>query len=137
MSYKKMAGNDSVMKDDAMMKKEETMMGSKKMEAMMDKTHAVIGTNFHPAEGTVRVVPSLEGNTLRYENFKTINGPDLYVYLAKDLEAKEFVSLGQIKGTEGNINYAVPADVTIGEYTYALTWCKQFNTLFNYADLTK
>ncbi len=96
----------------------------------------VIGTTLHPASGTARVIEGTDGKKyLRYENFKTINGPDLYVYLSKDLDAKEFVNLGRIRGTEGNINYEIPADVNPAEYPYALTWCKQFSVLFNYVKL--
>jgi hypothetical protein len=95
----------------------------------------VVGTTGHPASGTARVVET-EGKTyIRYEDFKTINGPDIYVYLAKDLDAKEFVDLGRVRATEGNINYEVPPGVDASDYRYVLTWCKQFGVLFNYADL--
>jgi Electron transfer DM13 len=95
----------------------------------------VIGTTGHPASGTARIV-AVEGKRyVRYENFKTINGPDLYVYLAKDLDAKDFVSLGTLRATEGNINYEIPEGINPLEYQYVLTWCKQFGVLFNYADL--
>lgn len=97
----------------------------------------VVDTPAHPASGFVRVVEA-EGKTyIRYENYKTINGPDIYVYLAKDIEAKDFVDLGRVKATEGNINYEVPAGVDIGEYRYVLTWCKTFGVLFNSADLSQ
>ena len=93
----------------------------------------VVRTAGHPASGTARVVVA-EGKTyIRYENFSTLNGPDIFVYLSKDLEAKEFVNLGAVKATEGNINYEVPASVTIADYPYVLTWCRTFSVLFNYA----
>ncbi len=102
-----------------------------------EETFAITGTTGHPASGTVRIVNTENGDVVRYENFKTINGPDLYVYLAQDLDAKEFVSLGELKATEGNINYSVPAGVEVSKYRYAMVWCKQFGVAFNYADLTK
>ncbi len=97
----------------------------------------IVGTTGHSATGTVSVLKTNEGTVLRYENFKTINGPDLFVYLSTDLEATEFVSLGALKATEGNINYEVPADIDIEKYRYALVWCKQFGVLFNSADLSQ
>lgn len=97
---------------------------------------AVVGTAGHPASGTVRIVEAEGKAYIRYENFKTINGPDIYVYLAKDLDAKEFVDLGKVRATEGNINYEIPTGVNSDEYPYVLTWCKQFGVLFNYADLS-
>lgn len=96
---------------------------------------AVIGTSGHPGSGTARVIVAESGTVVRYENFKTINGPDLFVYLAKDLGAKEFVSLGELRATEGNINYEVPQGVNVQEYKYVMVWCKQFGVLFNYAEL--
>lgn len=96
----------------------------------------IVDTPAHPASGVVRIVRSADETILRYENYKTINGPDVRVYLAKDLEAKEYVDLGPLKGTEGNINYAVPKDVDISQYRYALTWCEDFSVLFNSADLS-
>lgn len=97
---------------------------------------AVVDTPIHPASGFVRIVDADGKMYVRYEEYKTINGPDLYVYLAKDLDATEFVDLGKIKATEGNINYEIPAGVDIAEYPYVLTWCKAFGVLFNSADLS-
>ena len=81
----------------------------------------VIGNTLHPASGTVRLVEADGKTYVRYENFKTINGPDIYVYLSKDLDATDFVSLGRVRATEGNINYEIPADVDPSEYRYILT----------------
>ena len=97
---------------------------------------SVEGTIGHPASGFVRIVKSENKTYVRYEEYKTINGPDIFVYLAKDKDAKEFVNLGKVKGTEGNINYEVPEGVNIREYPYVLTWCKAFGVLFNSADIS-
>ncbi len=97
----------------------------------------VTGTTGHPASGTARIVEADGKKYVRYENFQTINGPDIYVYLSKDLGAKEFVSLGKVKATEGNINYEIPAGVDVSQYPYVLTWCKTFGVLFNSADLSQ
>lgn len=96
---------------------------------------SIMGTTGHPSSGKVRVLKTAAATVIRYEDFKTINGPDLHVYLAKDLDAKEFVDLGPIKGTEGNINYEVPDGVLINEYQYVMHWCVPFGVLFNYADI--
>lgn len=101
-----------------------------------ERVAEVVGTTGHPASGFARIVEAGGKTYVRYENFKTINGPDIYVYLAKDLEAREFVDLGKIRATEGNINYEIPAGVDSSQYRYVLTWCKQFGVLFNYADLS-
>jgi len=95
----------------------------------------VMGTLGHPANGRVRVLATASGTMIRYEDFSTINGPRLHVYLAKDLEAKEYIDLGAIKGTRGNINYEVPTEVDVSEYKYVMYWCVPFNVLFNYAEI--
>ncbi len=95
----------------------------------------VIGTAGHPASGTVRFVEAEGRRYIRYENYKTINGPDIYVYLAKDLDAKEFINLGRVRATEGNVNYEIPVGVDTSDYPYVLTWCEAFGVLFNSARL--
>lgn len=97
----------------------------------------VMGTRGHPASGTVRVIESDTETIIRYEDFETINGPQLHVYLAKDLEANDYVDLGPARGTKGNINYTVPAGVDVSEYRYVMYWCEPFSVLFNYADLSQ
>lgn len=104
-------------------------------------THAapvsIVPTAAHPASGTVRVVTDGNDRYLRYENYKTINGPDLRVYLATDIQATNFVDLGVLKATEGNVNYPIPADTDLTKYRYALIWCEDFAVLFNSAELSR
>lgn len=95
----------------------------------------IVGTPGHKSSGNVKIINTPEGKVIRYENYKTINGPDLYVYLSDNLEATNFINLGPIKGTEGNINYLIPNNIDITKYKYVLTWCKQFGVLFNYAKI--
>ncbi len=101
----------------------------------MNKLSPIIGTSGHPASGTVRIIKTEDITIVRYENFKTINGPDIYVYLAKDLEAKDFISLGRVKATEGNLNYEIPDNINVEDYKYVLVWCKAFGVLFNWAEI--
>jgi hypothetical protein len=96
---------------------------------------SITDTPAHPASGSVSVLKTGEQLTLRYENLKTINGPDLRVYLSTDLEATDFVDLGELKATEGSVNYSVPAGTDIYKYRYALVWCEDFSVLFNSADI--
>ncbi len=95
----------------------------------------VFGTPLHKASGSVVLFEDGENVTLRYEDFETINGPDLFVYLATDKDAGAFVSLGEIRGTKGNINYEVPKGTDLSKYKYVLTWCKKFDVLFNSAEI--
>jgi hypothetical protein len=100
-----------------------------------DESFAIVDTPAHPASGEVRILETADETLVRFENYDGTNGPDLFVYLAKDRQAKEFVSLGKAKGNKGNINYEVPDDVDISEYRYVMTWCRAFGVLFDYAEI--
>lgn len=89
----------------------------------------------HEVAGEALLVKGDQENFLRFENLKTINGPDLRIYLSTDLKAKNFVDLGPIRATEGNVNYAIPTGTDLNKYRYALIWCRAFGVLFSYAQL--
>ena len=91
--------------------------------------------NLIPDAHNVKGMVKIYGSILRFEDFDTINGPDLYIYLSKDTSANEIINLGKIKGTKGNINYDIPLDAKIKDYPYVLVWCKQFSVLFSHAKL--
>ena len=48
----------------------------------------------------------------------------------------EFVELGKLKGTEGDQNYEVPADLDLGKYRAVTIWCRRFSVNFATAPLT-
>jgi hypothetical protein len=97
-----------------------------------------IGVNdgIHNAEGLAKVIRLDNVSTiLRLENFKATNGPDLYVYLATDNSASDFVNLGRLKGNIGNQNYDIPEGTDLSRYDTVLIWCKAFSVLFGGAKL--
>lgn len=114
---------------------EEAPVPEASAESLATEPAELVPTPAHPARGTARIVSDGTTHYLRYEEFETLNGPDLYVYLAKDLSANEFVDLGRLKATEGNVNYEIPAGIDPRDYPYALVWCKAFGVLFNSAKL--
>jgi hypothetical protein len=96
-----------------------------------------VGDGIHDAQGIARTVPLEDGSQiLRLEDFSSTNGPDLYVYLATDDRASEFVNLGQLKASKGNQNYEIPEGIDIEKYDKVLIWCKAFSVLFGSAELT-
>ncbi len=97
-----------------------------------------VGVNdgIHNAEGQAKILNLADGKQLlRFEDFKATNGPDLYVYLATDSTAQDFVSLGELKANIGNQNYEIPEGTDISKYNTALVWCKQFSVLFGSAEI--
>jgi len=133
-------------KEEVMMEKEEVMMdeGTVKepvMEEMIPVSYAGtfigVGDGIHDAQGDAYTIPLDDGgNVLRLENFQSTNGPDLFVYLATDDNASEFVNLGELKANKGNQNYDIPEGTDLEKYNKVLIWCKAFSVLFGSAELT-
>jgi hypothetical protein len=95
-----------------------------------------VGDGIHNAEGTAKVIPLQDDNNiLRLEDLRVTNGPDLYVYLATDKSASDFVSLGKLKANNGNQNYDVPTETDLTKYDTVLIWCRPFSVLFGSAEL--
>jgi len=94
------------------------------------------GDGVHETEGDALIIELEDGSQyVRFENFKSTNGPDLYVYLATDDKATDFVNLGLLKGNIGNQNYEIPEGVDLSKYNKVLVWCKAFSILFGSAEL--
>ena len=82
-------------------------------------------------------------HVLRFEDFRTTNGPALVVYLAShpspasaaDVTDQGYLSLGDLKGNVGNQNYPIPADVDVAGYRSVVIWCELFDVLFSPAAL--
>lgn len=99
----------------------------------------------HPTEGRALVLN--DGTTqrfLRFEDFRTDNGPDLNVYLSTappDAPAGDFdrpggfVDLGDLSGNVGPQNYEIPEDVDLDEFTTVVIWCVRFGVAFGAAEL--
>lgn len=86
----------------------------------------------HPTSGTA----SIEGVNLKLHNdFNSDNGPDLYIYLAQDLEGNGFVDLGTLQSTSGEQTYNIPEGVDYSKNKYVLVWCKEYSVLFGYAEV--
>jgi hypothetical protein len=125
-------------KDDTMMEEDDSMADEDAMSKKeLEGSFAGAGDGIHNAEGIVKVV-YLEGGSdvLRLEELKVTNGPDLYVYLAADKQASDFVDLGRLKANNGNQNYDIPEGTDLSKYDTVLVWCKQFSVLFGSAELT-
>lgn len=112
-----------------------------KQETISEQADVLAQGNFiasaHEVKGKAILFNEEEKRILRFENFETINGPDLYIYLSNDLSANDFIDIGKIKATKGNINYEIPENVDTTKYNKVLVWCKAFKVLFSYAELKK
>ena len=100
----------------------------------------------HKGSGTATLYALPDGrNVVRFEDFRTTNGPALVVYLAKhpnptsaaDVSDGGFVALGDLKGNVGNQNYEIPAGTNVDEYGSVVIWCELFDVLFSPAALER
>jgi hypothetical protein len=99
-------------------------------------TFVGVNDGIHNAEGQAKVIKLGDGsNFLRLEDFRSTNGPDLYVYLSTDKGNSDFVNLGRLKGNVGDQNYKIPEGTDLSKYDTALIWCQAFSVLFGSADL--
>ena len=111
-------------------------------EAVNNNSNFLVGSfvgvndGIHNANGFAKIIHTSNGTQiLRLENFMSTNGPDLYVYLATDKSALDFINLGKLKGNIGNQNYNIPIGTDLNKYNQVLIWCKAFSVLFGNAQL--
>jgi hypothetical protein len=106
--------------------------------AVVTRGEFVGSDDFHFGEGQALLIESQPGQyLLRFENFSVRNGPDLFVYLSPSEDGfhPEAVNLGELKGTDGAFNYAIPAGTDVSRFRSAIVWCRQFEVLFATAEL--
>ena len=144
MEEETMMEGETMMEEQTMMEEEmmeETMMEEEMIEETIPISYAGtfvgVGDGIHDAQGDAYTIPLEDGSdVLRLENFKSTNGPDLYVYLSTDKSASEFINLGKLKASSGNQNYEIPNEVDLTDYNKVLIWCKAFGVLFGSAEIT-
>lgn len=98
----------------------------------------------HEGRGVAQVLQLAGGQrVLRFAEFKTLDGPDLQVYLlgspdassGADLEKVGFLPLGPLKGNVGAQNYLIPEEVPLAGYHAVAVWCRRFGVNFTTATL--
>jgi len=87
----------------------------------------------HPTMGKAEV--NIERTALTITNFKSDGGPVLELYLASDLKASKYITLGELKGLEGNFTYDLPSNLNLETYKYLMVWCVDFSISFGHAVL--
>jgi hypothetical protein len=100
----------------------------------------------HATSGTATILQLPDGSRfVRLEGFSTSDGPDVDVWVTDEQAGGDdwgkyddgrYVSLGDLKGTDGNQNYAIPADADLSGLTSVVIWCDRFNVAFGSAAVT-
>lgn len=97
----------------------------------------------HHASGIASLVELPDGSSLiRFEDLDVENGPDLRIYLSTapadgppDALDDDFIDLGELKGNQGNQNYAIPAGTDLSRYQSVSIWCRRFSVGFAVAPI--
>jgi cytoskeletal protein RodZ len=97
----------------------------------------------HATSGTANVLQLPDGSRfVRLEGFSTSDGPDVHVWVTDQQAGGDdwgkyddgrYISLGSLKGTDGNQNYAIPADADLSGLSSVVVWCDRFNVAFGSA----
>ncbi len=98
----------------------------------------------HGAVGTASIYELPDGERiLRFEDFRSKNGPDLHVYLSTEAPTSTFaglgeneVHLGELKGNVGNQNYELPSEIDLGSYRSVVIYCRPFRVVFSTAEFS-
>ena len=85
--------------------------------------------------GRARIFEQNDRYTLALENISITNGPDLHVYISKEIQPVNFIDLGSLQSIAGNQLYSIPGRPDFSQYKYALIHCQRFNHLFGSAEL--
>ena len=85
--------------------------------------------------GSAKVYMLADVQYLAFEGFSSSNGPDLKVYLSKEISPVNFINLGALKSVSGNQLYMLPAGTIAKDYKYALVYCQRYSHLFGLAEL--
>jgi hypothetical protein len=101
-------------------------------------------TQEHETRGSASVLRSGDTRILRLEGFSTSDGPDLHIWFSDATAGGEwgkyddgrYLTLGPMKATDGNQNYAIPADADLAGLRSVVVWCDRFNVAFGSAPLT-
>ena len=97
----------------------------------------------HGAEGSATIY-QLEDDSrvLRFENFRSTNGPELHVILSSHADPRSrgqvgdnYIDLGALRGNVGNQNYAIPDDIDLSQYNSVVIYCVPFHVVFSTATL--
>lgn len=72
---------------------------------------------------------------LALEGVSISNGPDLHVYLSREIQPVNYIDLGSLQSVSGNQLYSIPGSPDFSQYKYALVHCQRYNHLFGSAEL--
>ena len=96
--------------------------------------------SLHNGTGEVRIVESAGERILRFESVAISNAPDVQIYVSTDTGGRyvpaNTTHLGALKATNGSFGYDLPQVLDVAAVRSVVVWCRAFNVLVSWADLT-
>jgi hypothetical protein len=89
----------------------------------------------HTASGTASIYILNDNKTVVLDPYMSQSGPDLKIYLSKDIDASEYIRLGNLKSTMGKQTYDIPKDTDLDAYSFVHVWCEKYTVVFARAEL--
>lgn len=89
----------------------------------------------HTASGVASIYILNDSSTVVLDPYMSESGPDLKIYLSKDLDAGEYIRLGNLKSTMGKQTYSIPKGTDLAAYHYVHVWCEKYTVVFARAEL--
>lgn len=103
--------------------------------ATLVKSGNLLGINEHVVSGTAGIYIHDGKKFVVLDPYESQNGPDLKVYLSKNVNASSYINLGPLKSVTGKQAFALPGNPNINEYAYVHIWCERFSVEFGRAQL--
>ena len=95
----------------------------------------LIPNPFESANGKVKVYKTGTVYSLVLEDFSSVNGPDLHVYLAQEATPVHFIDLGKLKSYSANQTYSINGAPDFSKYKFATIHCQQYDVVFGHTPL--
>jgi hypothetical protein len=75
--------------------------------------------------GRMKIYDKSGTYSLVLDSFNVNNGPDLHVYLSKEIQPVNFIDLGKLKLLSGTQVYVITGIPDFTQFKYALIHCRQ------------
>ena len=102
---------------------------------MQSRLGIFINGPYGTVSGSAKIYSMGAIHTLQLENVIISNGPDLHVYISKEVLPVNYIDLGRLQSVSGNQVYQIPGTPDFSQYKYALIHCQRYNHLFGSAEL--
>jgi len=88
-----------------------------------------------PTSGLASIYNQSGSTYVLLNPFESHSGPDLKVYISKDINANDYIRLGNLQATSGRQVYSVPSGNTIADFNYVHIWCQAYSVDFARAEV--